>query len=233
MLLSVVIPCRNEAGSVSLFAEKLLPALDELGLRHEVIVVNDGSEDETADVLLTLAGERPGIKSVSHDRNRGLGAALRTGFAAAEGDWIVALDADMSFHPSQIRALLERQRETGADLVAGSPFLTPEGSAEVAWRRRLPSALINALYRVLCGRQLTAYTPIFRLYRAAALRKLRLRSEGFEINAEIAARFLAAGMSVAEVPARLGRRRQGASKLNAPRELWRHAVLMARILLKR
>jgi len=230
VLLSVVIPCFDEDACVGRFERELFPALDGLGLPYEVIAVDDGSEDATGEALRNLAAARPSVKALAHDRNRGLGAALRTGFAGAQGDWIVTLDADLTFHPSQIRALLDRQKETGADLVSGSPFLTAPGAAQVPWLRRLPSLMANAFYRGLCGPRLTSYTPIFRLYRTAALRSLRLESVGFEINAEIAARFLAAGRAVAEVPVVLTVRRLGASKLSPFPELWRHARLAARLL---
>lgn len=230
MLLSVILPCYDEEAAVSRFTDELFPALDALEVPTEVIAVDDGSYDGTGGALRNLAGERRDFRAVAHERRRGLGAALRTGFAAASGDWIATLDADMTFHPSQLRALLDCQRTTGADMVCGSPFLTSAGTAQVHWRRRWPSLLINGLYRRICGPALTAYTPIFRLYRAEVLRSLRLESTGFDINAEIAARFLAAGRPVAEIPAVLTVRRQGASKLSAFRELWRHARLACRLL---
>jgi dolichol-phosphate mannosyltransferase len=230
VFLSVILPCYNEAACVGLWERELFPALAGLAVPCEVIAVNDGSDDGTGAALRELAGKRPAFKTLAHGRNRGLGAALRTGFAAAAGDWIATLDADLTFHPSQIRALLDRQKASGADLVAGSPFLTKSGAAQVPWPRRLPSLMVNALYRSLCGPQLTAYTPIFRLYRAAALLGLMLKSEGFTINAEIAARFLAAGLAVAEAPVVLTRRREGNSKLNAFRELGHHSQLAWRLL---
>lgn len=230
MFLSVIIPCYEEAACIARFEAELLPALDALDLEHEVLAVDDGSRDATAHALRGLAARHTAFKALAHGRNRGLGAALRTGFAAASGEWVATLDADLSFHPAQIRGLLEAQARTGADLVAGSPFLHAESAAGVAWPRRLPSLLLNAFYRGLCGRELTAYTPIFRLYRASVLRGLRLRSEGFEINTEIAAAFLADGRSVTEVPAILTARRYGRSKLSPLRELWRHACLAGRML---
>ncbi|MDD5658115.1 MAG: glycosyltransferase family 2 protein [Elusimicrobia bacterium] len=232
MLLSVVIPCRDEAGSVARFASELFPELGALGVPWEVVAVDDGSADGTGAALRRLAEGRPNLKVLAHDRGRGLGAALRTGFAGAAGDWIATLDADLTFRPRQLADLLEAQRKTGADLVAGSPFLGG-GLSGVPWRRGLPSRLVNAAYRLLCGPTLTAYTPILRLYRTEALHGMRLRAEGFEINAEIAAGFLAAGLKVAEVPAQLATRREGRSKLAAARELRRHAALMLRILLGR
>ena len=229
MLLSIVIPCFDEEAAAARFEAELFPALEALGVPFEVIAVDDGSYDGTGGVLRNLAGERRDFRAKAHEYNRGLGMALRTGFASASGDWIATLDADLTFHPSQLKALLDCQKATGADMVCGSPFLDPSGAAGVGWWRRWPSLLVNALYRRLCDPALTAYTPIFRLYRAEALRSLRLESTGFEINAEIAARFLASGRTVAEVPVVLTSRREGASKLSPLRELWRHLRLGVRL----
>lgn len=232
MFLSAILPCFNELQSLGLFRQRLFPALDALGLSHEIVVVDDGSTDGTSTSLRELAQERSGLRILSHERNKGLGAALRTGFASAAGEWIVTLDADLSFAPSQIADLIEAQRKTHADLVAGSPFLNAAGLQEVPRMRRWPSVLANTLYRTACGCRLTAYTPIFRLYRTSTLRSIPLHSEGFEINAEIAALFLAAGKTVTEVPAILSVREHGYSKLSPLRELWRHARLLRRLLHK-
>jgi dolichol-phosphate mannosyltransferase len=229
VLLSVIVPCYDEEAAAARFADELFPALDALQVPYEVIAVDDGSYDDTGGELRNLAGERRNFRAVGHEYHRGLAAALRTGFAAASGDWIATLDADMTFHPSQLRALLDCQKETGADMVCGSPFLSPQGTAQVRWWRRWPSQWVNGLYRRICGPKLSAYTPIFRLYRTEALRCLRLTSTGFEINAEIAAGFLAAGRSVAEVPAVLTKRRRGSSKLSVFRDLWRHGRLALRL----
>jgi hypothetical protein len=93
--------------------------------------------------------------------------------------------------------------------------------------------MMNALYRGIFGMTLTSYTPVFRLYRAARLRELPLKAEGFEINAEIAARALLSDWSVAEVPAALETRISGVSKLSRGRELARHLNLIWRLLASR
>ncbi len=228
-MLSVIIPCFNERPNIERFGEELLPPLQALGLPYEVVAVDDGSSDGTSEALRELS-ERLPLRLIRHPENLGLGAALRTGFAKAQGDWIVTLDADLSFHPSQIQALLEKQRQAGADLVSGSPFLRPPGGSGVPWTRRLPSLLVNAFYRGFLDPRLTAYTPIFRLYRAASLKALPLKSTGFEINAEIAARFVLARHKTAEAPVVLGPRLAGRSKLRRVRELVRHCRLILRLL---
>jgi dolichol-phosphate mannosyltransferase len=221
-VLSVVVPCRDEEANVARFAAELLP---HIPAPFEVVAVDDGSKDGTAAALAAL-----GVKVVRHLEGRGLGAALRSGFAAASGDWIVTLDADLTFDPKDIVKLLGRQELTGADLVAGSPFLSPDGLAEVPWARRAPSLVVNAFYRGLVSRSFSSYTPIFRLYRASCLKDLELRSDGFEINAEIAALFVKRDFKLAEVPCRLTTRREGSSKLSGLKELARHARLAARLL---
>ncbi|MBI5208348.1 MAG: glycosyltransferase family 2 protein [Elusimicrobia bacterium] len=229
-LLSVVVPCYDEERDIPRFETELLAALESLDVPHELVAVDDGSTDETFAALTELAGRRGSVHVVRHPANRGLGAALRTGFAAAKGDWIATLDADLTFHPSQLRGLLECQRRTGADLVSGSPFLSAEGCSQVPWFRRLPSLAVNGLYRTFFHGGFTSYTPVLRLYRAELLKNLKFLSSGFEINAEIAARFILAGHRVAETAVTLSSRRHGASKLRPLRELARHARLIARLL---
>lgn len=211
------------------YATELLPPLEALGRSFEVILVDDGSHDGTAAAAAALAKTDSRVRVVTLTPNRGLGGALRGGFAACGGEWVTTLDADLTFKPSAIRDLLA-QAEAGADLVAGSPYLRKGDLADVPWVRALPSLMLNALYRGIFGMALTSYTPVFRLYRASLLNKLALKSEGFEINAEIAARALLAGWKVAEVPVTLETRTSGVSKLRRWRELSRHARLIVRLL---
>jgi glycosyltransferase involved in cell wall biosynthesis len=218
---------------VARFEAELFPALDGLGLAYEVLAVDDGSTDGTRAALERLAKARPALRVLVHSHNRGLGAALRTAFAEARGEWIACLDADLTFSPGDLRALLEQQKRTDADLVGGSPFLSAEGAAQVPLARRLPSLFLNAFYRGLLTHHFTAYTPMFRLYRASALKELTLRSEGFEISAEIAALFVRRRKKLAEVPTALSTRRAGVSKLNRLRELRRHAALIGRLMTAR
>lgn len=233
--LSVVIPCCNEERSIPRFRTELYPALDALGLSYEVVAVDDGSTDGTRAALKALASEGAAhpLELVAHETNRGLGAALRTGFAAARGEWVTVLDADLTFHPRHIADLLRRQRETSADLVGGSPYLEGGGASAVPWSRRLPSLLLNSFYRGFLSPALTAYTPMFRLYRRSVLSQLKLESDGFQINAEIAALFIRRRLKVAEIAVPLTTRSEGASKLRRWRELRRHGRLILRLMAAR
>ncbi len=208
----------------------MFPALDALGVAWEAVIVDDGSTDGTAAAAAALAAAHPNVSVTALTPNRGLGGALRAGFASARGEWIATLDADLTFRPAALKDMLAAAEKEKADLVSGSPYLRPGDLGAVPWTRTLPSLMLNALYRGLFGMRLTAYTPVLRLYRAVRLRELPLVADGFEINAEIAARGLRDRWTVAEVPAALETRVAGVSKLRRWRELSRHLALIARLL---
>lgn len=231
--LSVVVPCHNEAGNVPRYSAELFPALDSLGVPYEVVLVDDGSTDDTAEKASELLVSRRDVKLLRLSPNRGMGAALRAGFGAASGEWVATLDADLTFPPAALKEMLAAGDARKADLVSGSPYLRSGDLGGVPWLRRIPSLMVNAFYRGMFGGALTAYTPVMRLYRASFLRPLDLTSDGFEINAEIAALAMRARRPVAEVPVPLSARTAGVSKLDRGRELRRHAGLVASLLTRR
>lgn len=228
--ISILLPCYNEAAGVARLDQELFPALESLSSPWEVIAVDDGSNDQTGDTLTQLSRKHARMQVFHHSRNRGLGAALRTGLSHASGAWIVVIDADLTFHPNLIPQLIKTQKETEADCVSGSPILGEMPG--VSWVRRLPSLMLNAFYRGLLDRKLTSFTPMFRLYRATDLKSLQLHSEGFEISAEIIARFIKSGRHIEEIPVALTKRITGESKLRRWRELRNHFRLIWRLLLK-
>ena len=194
------------------------------------MIVDDGSLDDTSSRAAALAAARQGVRLVKLSPNRGMGGAIRAGMAEARGEWIATLDADLTFPPAALKDMLAAGNAAKADLVSGSPYLRKGDMAGVSWIRVLPSLMINALYRGLFGMRLTAYTPVLRLYRASFIRGLGITSNGFEINAEIAARAMIDRRVVAEVPAPLLVRTAGVSKLQRGRELKRHLSLILRLL---
>lgn len=226
--LSVVVPCLDEARNIPRFDTELFAPLDSLGVAYEVIAVDDGSRDGTFQALQELSRRRPSLRVLRHAATRGIGAALKSALDKARGDWLVFLDADLTFRPAHIRALLDAQRALDADCASGSAMLG--GMRGVPLARRLPSMAMNAFYRGLFGRVLSSYTAMFRLYRAEALRSLGFRCEGFEVSAEIAVLLLRRKARIVEVPVPLESRILGASKMRGLRELARHLRLIARLL---
>ena len=225
--LSVILPCFNEADNIPLWERDLFPVLDALPFPSECLVVDDGSRDHTLSAVDALVHRRDHVRLLRHERNRGLGAAVRTGLAAATGDAILTLDSDLTFPPSIIPAMVEAF-EPAAACVCASPFLgTFQG---VGLSRRILSHGVNMMYRVLMARPLTAVSSICRLYRADVLRSLPLTSESFDINAEIIFQLLQHGAEIREIPSPLSVRQFGVSKISTAREIRNHFRMFARIL---
>jgi glycosyltransferase involved in cell wall biosynthesis len=225
-MLSVIFPAHNEADNLRRFPGEVLTELDALGRPYEVLVVDDGSTDDTAAVA---AGLGPKVRVVRHPQNLGLGAALRTGFENARGDLVVTLDADLTFAASLVGTLLARFEQGNVDAVSGSPALAGFGT-DIPPHRVLVSKASTFVYSALLGQPVTAVSPILRLYRRADLQKLELRADGFEINAEILFELLRRNLRVSEVPALLTQRTHGTTKLKYRVEMRRHLRLLGRLV---
>jgi len=204
---SVVIPTLNEAANVGWVLQRLPAIVDE------VIVVDGLSTDGT---VAAARAARPDVLIVNATR-RGKGAALRAGFAAARGTFVVMLDADCSMDPAEIDryvALLER----GVDLVKGSRFLPDAGTADITVLRRWGNGTLLALVNHLYGARFTDLCYGFIAFRRSVLDALRVEADGFEVETEIAVHALCAGLRIEEVPSFESCRRDGVSKLHPCRD---------------
>jgi glycosyltransferase involved in cell wall biosynthesis len=204
---SVVIPTLNEARNIAWVLRRLPDLVDE------VILVDGRSTDNTIDVARSV---RPDIRVVLQPQP-GKGAALRAGFGAATGDYIVMIDADGSMDPAEIMRFVDAL-EHGCDLVKGSRFTEGGGTSDISRIRQLGNdalrRAVNALYR-------TNFTDLCYGYigfRRARLAALRLDSQGFEIETEMVARAVVASLRIGEVPSFEAERRHGESNLRAWRD---------------
>jgi len=217
-LISVVIPAFNEEKSLGFILHRTYEMLREMGFPHEVIVVNDGSNDGTAKVAV-----ENGTILVNNDRNLGKGDALKKGFMRANGYFVVTLDADGEHEPEEIPRLLYPvlNGENGKNDVAaviGSRF---NGKMEDKAMTRLHvvgNKIFNALILLLTRRTVSDSQSGFRVYRRDVLRKLILNSLGYEIDTEIVVKMLKRGFVVKEVPITHNRRYSGFSKLDTFRD---------------
>lgn len=220
-VITFLFPAFNEAGNLRRFPLEVFPVFDTLEVPYEVVVVDDGSTDETAAVAKAL--DR--VRLVQHPRNLGLGAAVRTGIAAARKALIITMDSDLTFAPSLVPLLIERFRRGDVDVVSGSPALAGFDKEIPSFRVGMSRAA-SLVYSVVLGRSVTSINPIFRLYRREDVQALELQTNGFDINAEILFRLIRQGKRIAEVPAPLTQRTHGVSKLQYSKELQRHFRLL-------
>ncbi|MDP2926823.1 MAG: glycosyltransferase family 2 protein [bacterium] len=193
--LSIIIPVFNEEKTIEKVLEKVLT--QGIGdWEKEVIVVDDDSSDGTAQKLEPFF-ER--VRVFKHGRNQGKGAALRTGFSAAQGQAIIIQDADLEYDPADWPRLLKTLEENPElSAVYGSRELNPERRGY--WPYVLGVRFLTFLINLLFGSQLTdAYTG-YKLFRGEAIKSINLESHGFEIEAEITVRLLKSGRQIKEAP---------------------------------
>lgn len=225
-MISIVFPAFNEAENIRRFQTEVLPEFMKLGMPFEIIIVDDGSSDETASIASSLGQS---VRCVKHDRNRGLGAAIRTGIAEAKGDLVVTMDTDLTFAPSLVAKLLKRFQMGDVDVVSGSPKLAGYGK-DIPSYRIFVSHVATIIYQLVMGAKITAVSPILRLYKRDQLLELPLQSTGFDINAEILFYLIRNNRKIAEIPAPLTQRIHGESKLNYGKEMRRHLRLLKRMI---
>jgi len=232
-MISIVIPLYNERENILTYRDELFPEIDRIadatGESFQYILVDDGSRDDTYLLLQALARERSDVIAVTNGTNKGMGAAIKHGLQHSKGDLVVTMDSDLTFRPEDVKALILAYQASHPDCVSGSPYLEQGLLEEVSFIRFLPSKVVNTLYRILLGADITCVSPIFRLYRKDALDGIYIQSNNFDINAEILAKLLLGGRTVVEVPVALHTRRYGESKINVSKEIRNHVRLLIKI----
>jgi glycosyltransferase involved in cell wall biosynthesis len=211
-LVSIVVPAFNEGLALADSLKALLSFLAQAQdfRDYEVLVVDDGSEDETYDVAVQSGATLDNLRVVRHITNRGLGAAIRTGFAFARGSIVVTYDSDMSYRPEIIPELLAELENKGADLVLASPYMRGGSVRNVPWVRRLLSREANRFLSFATNGRYATVTCMVRAYRMDFFRRIETHEERMEINPELFFKAAKSGAVICEIPARLEWRRERA-----------------------
>ena len=221
MDVSVVVPMYNEEDSVETTLSAIDAVLKASGRSYELLAVDDGSRDKTAEFLKKARARNPRVRVVTHSVNKGLGGALQTGFANAQGKFVVAIDADLSYDPKQIPKMLDLLEE-GADVVLASPYMPGGAVTGVPYFRYLLSKLGNVVLSHSMGVSLHTVTSMYRAFRREVIDALDLESAGPEVNPEVIAKASALGYRIVEIPAVLGGRTAGRSKFKLMRGIEKH-----------
>ncbi|MGZ6642860.1 MAG: glycosyltransferase family 2 protein, partial [Solirubrobacteraceae bacterium] len=196
-LVSIVVPAYNEAR----FIAEVLRRVASVPFRREIIVVDDGSSDGTADLVEALRGEIEGMRIIRRSPNAGKGAAVRAGIAATEGDFVVIQDADLEYDPKDLPTLLAPLLEGRADVVYGTRLRGGEPQrAHLFWHyagNRMLSLLTNVLYNTTLSDMEVGY----KAFRGDLIRGIRLVSDDFRFEPEVTAKVLRVpGVRLYEVP---------------------------------
>ena len=199
---SVVCPFFNEGKILGFAIQTLLDRLEEkLETSWELIVVNDGSVDDSGKVAKEIAEDHPKLRLLSYKHNRGRGHALRTGIAQARGSIIVTTEIDLSWGEDIVERLLAAMIENpDADIVVASPHLKGGGYKNVPFKRVFLSRFGNHVVRALMSDAATMNTGMTRAYRRDAIQSLPLHEDGKEFHLEVILKAQALGFRIAEIP---------------------------------
>jgi undecaprenyl-phosphate 4-deoxy-4-formamido-L-arabinose transferase len=206
-MISVVIPVYNEAANLPLLLERLEKSLSELPGQapYEIILVDDGSTDRSLELLKGFAG-RPGVKVVELTRNYGQHAAIFAGFAEAQGEIVVTLDADLQNPPEEIPRLVRTMQEGDWEVVG-----TIRAQRRDSLLRTIPSRIVNAVTRRITGVHLTDWGCMLRAYRAPVVKAMVECREHSTFIPALACLF---AKRITEIPVGHSEREAGASKYN-------------------
>lgn len=200
--LSVIVPVFNEATTI----EAVIKRLDATGLPMEILLVNDGSSDGSAEVLDGLA-VRSGVRVIHHERNRGKGAAIRSGLLAATGDCIIIQDADLEYDPEDFRLLLQPLIAGDADVVYGTRYGHSDRHIS-PWWHQAANGLVTGLANLATGLKLSDVETCYKLARRETWQTItpRLRENRFGFEIESTAYFARQRLRFAERPIRYHQR---------------------------
>jgi glycosyltransferase involved in cell wall biosynthesis len=215
-LLSIILPARNESDGL----RRLLPVLVALLPEAEIIVINDGSDDDT----LAVCADFP-VRVVSHPYPKGNGAAVKSGARAANGEVLIFMDADGQHKPDDIPALLEKFEE-GYDMVVGAR----QSGSHAGTHRAVANDVFSRLATWMTGQQVEDLTSGFRVVKADKFRKfLYLLPNGFSYPTTITMSFFRAGFSIAYLPIHTPRRATGKSHIRPTRDGLRFLLIIFKI----
>jgi len=197
-VLSIVIPAYNESGTIA----KILKKVEDVDLgqiKKEIIIVNDASNDGTAEKLnkLNKGGK---YRIYHHKKNRGKGAALRTGFDHVSGDTVIVQDADLEYDPSDYLKLIKFMEKTCSPVVYGSRRLGKKGIKHGGLFFFWGGSLLNVIANLLYGLKITDEATCYKMFRSDFLKSLNLKCDRFEFCPEVTAKSAKKGIKIPEIP---------------------------------
>lgn len=194
MNLSIIIPVYNEAANV----REIIKRVQAARRAKEIIVVDDGSQDGTRDILKTLDGKRK-VRVILHEKNQGKGAAVVTGMQAATGDVLLIQDADLEYDPRDYPALLQPIEEGLADVVYGSRFLGAPHRVTMFWHQ-VANKLLTFMTNIMYDSILTDMETGYKVFRREVIEGMTIRSKRFNFEPEFTAKILKRRYRIFEVP---------------------------------
>jgi glycosyltransferase involved in cell wall biosynthesis len=185
--LSVVIPCFNEERTLARCLERLLEIADDT-LSLDIVIVDDCSTDRSLAVARELATKYLNVRVLEHERNRGKGAALRTGFAAVRGEFVAVQDADLEYDPMDLKRLIEPLRHDEADVVLGSRFLSGGSRRVLYFWHSVANRFLTLISNMFTDLNLSDMETGYKVFRREVIQSVELKEDRFGIEPELVAK---------------------------------------------
>src|SRR2546430_16252331 len=222
---SLVIPMFNEEENIEHAVDAAVEALTKYTDDYEIVILDDASSDSSPMLVARRVAENPRIRMIRHEKNRKLGGALKSGFAAATKDLVLYMDADLPFDPDVLGRAMRAMQVTGADVIAGYRLdRTIEGP-----KRTLYSYVYNALIGVLFGWPHRDINFSFKLLKREVLEAIELKAEGSLIDAELIVKAKNRGFAIQQIGLDYFPRIRGKSHLSSPKVIFKIFVELVRL----
>jgi dolichol-phosphate mannosyltransferase len=227
--LTVAIPLYNESATIPYLKSRLDLMLEKSNHNNlKILFVDDGSSDDTFQLLTDNFSSLDNCKIVKHEINQNLNGFLKTVIELCNTEFVVFLDSDCTFDPLNIFEMIELV-QPNTDIVNGSPY-HPQGTVEgVKKGRLLISNGANIIYKLLINKDIYTYTSIFKMYRTAKIKKINLNTPGFVSVSELFIKCILNGANVVEYPCTLSIRKYGDSKIRIFNSIKNHVQFMSRL----
>jgi glycosyltransferase involved in cell wall biosynthesis/phospholipid N-methyltransferase len=221
-LVSIIVPMYNEGDLLTACVGRVLTAALPAGLTSEIILVDDGSTDSTAEAARELAAAHPGrIRLFSHSTNQGKGAAVRTGLQNARGEFGLIQDADLEYDPADYPKLLAPLQHSRADVVYGSRFLISGERHVLYFWHSLANSLLTTACNMAADLNLTDMATGYKAFRVRMARSIPIRGNGFNMEPELTIKFAKRGVAIYEVPVDYHGRTYDEGKKIRARDAWK------------
>ncbi len=203
--ISIITPCYNEEALLERNINTIIAYMEGISHKYqwEILVINDGSKDNTAKIADALAIQWKKLRVIHHPVNLNLGMALQTGFKNAKGDIIVVMDIDLSYSYEYIDQMVDKLIATSADIVITSPYMKGGKVTGVPFLRKTMSKWVNRIMRMSAQDKYYTFTGMVRAYRSEFIKSLNLKTRDYEINPEIMYKAMILRARIIEIPAHL------------------------------
>jgi glycosyltransferase involved in cell wall biosynthesis len=202
---SLILPCYNEEAILVANLNLIIQYMESKSHKYEweILIINDGSKDKTADIADDFANHESRIRVIHHPTNLNLGNALQTGFCNAKGDIFVVLDIDLSYAVDHIERMVDKMLETSSDIVIASPYMKGGKVTAVPFLRKIMSKWVNKFMQIAAQEKYYTFTGMVRAYRRGFIRTLNLKTRDYEVNPEIMYKAMILRARIVEIPAHL------------------------------